>query len=237
MLVLENIHIFYGKVEALRGVSLHVDKGEIVSVIGGNGAGKTTLLKTVTGLLHPAQGRVVFEEKDISKVKPHHITGLGISMVPEGRGIFPELTVEDNLLLGSYSRYYKTDKSELRADLERHLELFPILLERRKQMAGTLSGGEQQMLAVARGLMANPRLLLLDEPSLGLSPMMCKEIFAFIAKLSMQGVTVVLVEQMASYALSISHRAYVLEIGSVVLEGDCKSLIANPEVKKAYLGG
>jgi len=237
MLVLENIRVHYGKVEALKGVSMRIDRGEIVSVIGGNGAGKTTLLKTITGLLRPTTGRVVFQGQDISSRQPHHVTGLGVVMVPEGRGIFPELTVEDNLLLGAYSRYFKTRRSELRQDVEQELRRFPILEKRRRQLAGTLSGGEQQMLAFARGLMAKPRILLLDEPSMGLSPVMIKETFAFISDLNAQGATIVLVEQMASFALSISHRAYVLEVGNLVLEGAGEDLIDNPEVKRAYLGG
>jgi len=216
---------------------LTIPAGAFVGIIGTNGAGKTTLLKTITGLLTPTSGNIVFDGEEISCRKPHLLTKLGIVMVPEGRGIFPGLSVEDNLLLGAYFRYFRTKRSELRQDVERELRRFPILERRRRQLAGTLSGGEQQMLAFARGLMAKPRILLLDEPSMGLSPVMIKETFAFIVELNALGTTIVLVEQMASFALSISHRAYVIEVGSLVLQGTGEELIDNPEVKKAYLGG
>ncbi len=236
MLAIRDIHIYYNKVEALKGISLDVNQGEVVSIIGSNGAGKTTVLKTITGLLKPTQGTVSFEGVDITNKPAHQITHMGLSLIPEGRVVFPDLTVKDNLLMGGYHRYYKTKKKEFFEDIENQYRRFPILGERRNMLAGTLSGGEQQMLAIARGLMAKPKFLILDEPSLGLAPFIIKDIFNTIRELNRQGVTILLVEQMASFALAISNRAYVLELGQIKMEGTGMALSGNPDVKKAYLG-
>jgi branched-chain amino acid transport system ATP-binding protein len=236
MLTMRNVHLFYNKVEALKGISLDVKEGEIVSIIGSNGAGKTTILKTITGLLRPSEGKITFEAEDITGIAAHSVVRLGISLVPEGRVVFPDMTVEDNLVLGGYHRYYKTKKADFMRDVEEQYERFPILGQRRYSLAGTLSGGEQQMLAISRGLIAKPKFLLLDEPSLGLAPFIIKEIFRIVEELNRQGTTILLVEQMASFALAISTRAYVLELGTIKLEGAGAELAANPDVKRAYLG-
>jgi branched-chain amino acid transport system ATP-binding protein len=236
MLSIRDVHLFYNKVEALKGISLDVKEGEIVSIIGSNGAGKTTILKTITGLLRPSQGKITFQAQDVAGIAPHNVARLGISLIPEGRVVFPDLTVEDNLLLGGYHRYYKTKRAEFMRDVAEQYERFPILGQRKSSLAGTLSGGEQQMLAISRGLIAKPTFLLLDEPSLGLAPFIIKEIFKIVEELNRQGTTILLVEQMASFALAISTRAYVLELGTIKLEGTGGELAANPEVKRAYLG-
>jgi branched-chain amino acid transport system ATP-binding protein len=233
-LVVEGIDVYYGAVHALKGVSLHVEQGEIVTLIGANGAGKTTLLRTISGLVPCKTGRIVFEGKDISKVPAHEIVALGLSQSPEGRMVFANLSVEDNLELGAYRR---RDKAGIKADREQVFHLFPRLLERRKQLSGTLSGGEQQMLAIGRALMSKPRMLLLDEPSLGIAPLLVRDIFKNIVEINRRGVTVLLVEQNAHMALSIAKRGYVLETGRVVLEDEAAKLAANDEVRAAYLGG
>ncbi len=233
MLELHDVHSFYGNIEALKGISLTVEKGEIVTLIGANGAGKTTTLRTITGLIKPRQGTVILEGEDLTAFKPHEIVYKGVSMVPEGRGIFARLTVAENLDLGAYIR---NDKEGIKADLERVYELFPRLKERRNQVAGTLSGGEQQMLAIGRALMARPRLLLLDEPSMGLAPVLVELIFDTIVDINKQGTTVLLVEQNALMALSIAHRGYVLRTGEIVLADTAENLRTNEMVQKTYLG-
>ncbi len=233
-LEVEGLDVFYGAVHALKGVSVRVEAGEIVTLIGANGAGKTTLLRTISGLVPPKAGRVRFEGRDITKVPAHQIVGLGLSQAPEGRMVFANLSVEDNLEMGAYHR---KDRPAIRADRDAQYVLFPRLLERRKQLAGTLSGGEQQMLAIARALMAKPRLLLLDEPSLGIAPILVRDIFRNIVEINRRGVTVVLVEQNAHMALSVAQRGYVLETGRVVLEDEAAKLAANDDVRAAYLGG
>ncbi len=233
MLELHDVHSFYGNIEALKGISLTVEKGEIVTLIGANGAGKTTTLRTITGLIKPRQGTVILEGEDLTKFKPHEIVYKGVSMVPEGRGIFARLTVAENLDLGAYSR---NDKQGIKADLERVYELFPRLKERRNQVAGTLSGGEQQMLAIGRALMARPPLLLLDEPSMGLAPVLVELIFDTIVDINKQGTTILLVEQNALMALSIAHRGYVLRTGEIVLADTAENLRTNEMVQKTYLG-
>ena len=233
MLELRDVHSFYGNIEALKGISLTVDQGEIVTLIGANGAGKTTTLRTITGLIKPRQGTVVLEGEDLTKFKAHEIVYKGVSMVPEGRGIFARLTVAENLDLGAYSR---NDKEGIKEDLERVYELFPRLKERRNQVAGTLSGGEQQMLAIGRALMARPRLLLLDEPSMGLAPVLVELIFDTIVDINKQGTTVLLVEQNALMALSIAHRGYVLRTGEIALADTAENLRTNEMVQKTYLG-
>ncbi len=233
MLELHDVHSFYGNIEALKGISLTVEKGEIVTLIGANGAGKTTTLRTITGLIKPRQGKVLLNGEDLTQFKPHEIVYKGVSMVPEGRGIFARLTVAENLDLGAYSR---NDKDGIKEDLERVYELFPRLKERRTQVAGTLSGGEQQMLAMGRALMARPSLLLLDEPSMGLAPVLVELIFDTIVDINKQGTTVLLVEQNALMALSIAHRGYVLRTGEIVLADDAASLRNNEMVQKTYLG-
>jgi len=233
MLELHDVHSFYGNIEALKGISLTVEQGEIVTLIGANGAGKTTTLRTITGLIKPRQGKVQLEGEDLTRFKPHEIVYKGVSMVPEGRGIFARLTVAENLDLGAYIR---NDKDGIKEDLERVYELFPRLKERRTQVAGTLSGGEQQMLAMGRALMARPRLLLLDEPSMGLAPVLVELIFDTIVNINKQGTTVLLVEQNALMALSIANRGYVLRTGEIVLADDAASLSKNEMVQKTYLG-
>ena len=233
MLELHDVHSFYGNIEALKGISLYVNKGEIVTLIGANGAGKTTTLRTITGLIKPRQGTVTLEGEDLTKFKPHEIVYKGVSMVPEGRGIFSRLTVAENLDLGAYIR---NDKDGIKEDLERVYELFPRLKERRNQVAGTLSGGEQQMLAIGRALMARPRLLLMDEPSMGLAPVLVELIFDTIVNINKQGTTILLVEQNALMALSIAHRGYVLRTGEIVLADSAENLRNNEMVQKTYLG-
>ncbi len=233
MLELHDVHSFYGNIEALKGISLTVDQGEIVTLIGANGAGKTTTLRTITGLIKPRQGQVTLEGEDLTRLKPHQIVYKGVSMVPEGRGIFARLTVAENLDMGAYSR---NDKQGIKEDLERVYQLFPRLKERRNQVAGTLSGGEQQMLAIGRALMARPRLLLLDEPSMGLAPVLVELIFDTIVDINKQGTTILLVEQNALMALSIAHRGYVLRTGEIVLADSAENLRTNEMVQKTYLG-
>ncbi len=233
MLELHDVHSFYGNIEALKGITLTVEQGEIVTLIGANGAGKTTTLRTITGLVKPRQGKVILEGEDLAPYKPHEIVYKGVSMVPEGRGIFARLTVAENLDLGAYIR---NDKAGIKEDLERVYELFPRLKERRNQVAGTLSGGEQQMLAIGRALMARPRLLLLDEPSMGLAPVLVETIFDTIVEINKQGTTVLLVEQNALMALSIAHRGYVLRTGEIVLADTAENLRNNEMVQKTYLG-
>ena len=234
MLLVEQLDVYYGAVHALKGVTLRAEAGEVVTLIGANGAGKTTLLRSISGLVPSRAGRVLFEGRDITRTAPHEIVGLGISQAPEGRMVFANLTVEDNLDLGAYRR---KDRAGIQQDRERVYRLFPRLLERRKQVSGTLSGGEQQMLAIGRALMSRPRLLLLDEPSLGLAPLLVREIFRTIREINGRGVTILLVEQNAHMALTVAGRGYVLETGRVVLEDRAASLLQNAEVKKAYLGG
>jgi branched-chain amino acid transport system ATP-binding protein len=234
MLKVENINVFYGNIQALKGVSLEVKEGEIVTLIGANGAGKSTLLKTISGLLKPKQGDIFYEGQSIAGKAAQTIVKRGISHVPEGRRVFANMTVEENLELGAFLR---KDKHEIQKDFEKVYHLFPRLYERRKQLAGTLSGGEQQMLAMGRALMARPRLLLLDEPSMGLAPLLVKTIFRIIEEINSFGTTILLVEQNANMALSVADRAYVIESGRVVLSGLAEELNASEQVKKAYLGG
>jgi branched-chain amino acid transport system ATP-binding protein len=232
MLALDALDVYYGEIHALRGVALEVRDGEIVTLLGNNGAGKSTTLKTISGLLAPRRGSVVFDGRALTGVAAHEIVARGIAHVPEGRRIFNRLTVRENLTMGAYLR---TD-ADIDADLDRAFELFPRLKERISQVAGTLSGGEQQMLAIARALMARPRLLLLDEPSMGLAPVLVEQIFATIGSINQQGTTILLVEQNAAMALSIAHRGYVLETGTVVLSGSAGQLAENERVRHAYLG-
>ena len=237
MLRLKNVNTYYGQVHALKNVSLHLAQGEIVTLIGANGAGKTTLLNTLSAITPARSGEIVFEGGAIAGRSPDRIVELGISQVPEGRQVFKPLSVEDNLELGAYLRYRNKEKSAIREDLETVFALFPRLRERRKQMAGTLSGGEQQMLAIGRALMARPRLLLLDEPSMGLAPLVVQEIFRVISTLrSERGTTILLVEQNARAALTLADRGYVLETGKMILEGVASELLENREVQRAYLG-
>jgi branched-chain amino acid transport system ATP-binding protein len=231
MLRLENIHTSYGPIEALRSVDIEVGKGEIVSLIGSNGAGKSTCLMTISGVLRPSAGRIVLGGFDIAGMPPHEIVRKGISQVPEGRRIFPKLTVRENLEMGAF-----TCKKNLLSRIEVVYRLFPILMERQRQFGGTLSGGEQQMLAIGRALMSGPRLLLLDEPSLGLAPIMVAKIFRTIVEINREGVTVLLVEQNAKAALRLSHRGYVIENGSIMLQGKSAELLDNEKVRHAYLG-
>lgn len=233
ILSIENIHTYYGNIHALKGISLHIEKGEIVTLIGGNGAGKTTTLRTISGLLKPREGTVKLNGEDLSKYKAHEIVYKGISMVPEGRGVFARLTVTENLEMGAYSR---NDKGENSRNLERVFTLFPRLKERRTQVAGTLSGGEQQMLATGRALMASPNILLMDEPSMGLAPVLVELIFDTIQQINKEGTTVLLVEQNASMALGIANRGYVLQTGQIVLSDSAAALKSDPTVQKAYLG-
>ena len=233
MLKITDLHVNYGMIQAIKGVSFHVDEGEIIALIGANGAGKTTILHTITGLVGAASGKIEYKGNDLTKVPAHKIVSMGMSHVPEGRRIFQELSVYDNLLLGAFTR---RQKSEISESIERIYKHFPRLEERKNQIAGTLSGGEQQMLAIGRALMAKPSIILMDEPSMGLSPLYVSEIFAIIQEINKDGTTVLLVEQNAKKALSISNRAYVLETGNIVLEGDAKELMQNDQVKRAYLG-
>ena len=232
MLEVKDLQVFYGMIQAIKGISFEVNEGETVALIGANGAGKTTTLHTITGLLSPKKGSVVFEGKEITKVPAHKIVSLGMAHVPEGRRVFAQLSVYQNLKMGAYTR---KDKAEIDEMLETVYKRFPRLKERKNQLAGTLSGGEQQMLAMGRALMSHPRLIVLDEPSMGLSPLYVNEIFDIIQEINKDGVTVLLVEQNAKKALSISNKAYVLETGNIVLSGDAKELMNNERVKKAYL--
>jgi branched-chain amino acid transport system ATP-binding protein len=233
ILELDSVDAFYGRVQALRGVTLSVDRGEVVALIGSNGAGKTTTLRTISGLMHPAAGTVKFEGKDITQTGASDVVRMGICQAPEGRRLFPRMSVLDNLTMGAYSR---RDRAGIRRDLNRVYELFPRLQERRTQIAGTLSGGEQQMLAIGRALMSSPRVLMLDEPSLGLAPILVETIFQIVAQINAQGVPILLVEQNAHKALEVAHRAYVLETGSIVKEGSGRDLLQSEDVQKAYLG-
>ncbi|HIZ14169.1 MAG TPA: ABC transporter ATP-binding protein [Candidatus Mediterraneibacter stercorigallinarum] len=233
MLEVKDLEVYYGMIQAIKGISFHVDKGEVIALIGANGAGKTTTLHTVTGLLSPKSGHVIFEGKDITKVPAHKIVSMGMAHVPEGRRVFAELSVYENLKMGAYTR---KDKNEIEESLKNVYKRFPRLEERKNQMAGTLSGGEQQMLAMGRALMSKPKIILMDEPSMGLSPIMVNEIFDIIRSVSESGTTVLLVEQNAKKALSIADRAYVLETGKIALEGKAKDLLEDDSIKKAYLG-
>lgn len=233
LLNVKNINVYYGVIQAIKDVSFEVNEGEIVALIGANGAGKTSIMKTVSGLLHSQGGSIIFDGQDISKLSAHKIPGMGLVQVPEGRRIFTEMTVLENLEMGAYLR---KDKEGIQQDLEKIYQHFPRLKERKNQLAGTLSGGEQQMLAMGRALMAKPKLLLLDEPSMGLSPILVSEIFDIIKKINADGVTVLLVEQNANKALSIANRAYVLETGAITVSGDADDVANNPKVKEAYLG-
>jgi len=233
LLVLEDVHVSYGNIKAVRGISLEVHRGEIVTLVGANGAGKTTTLRSISRLIPIAQGTMRYQGRDLTKMPPHQVVPLGICHVPEGRGVFANLTVRENLLLATYSR---KNRSDLAQDLERVFTTFPRLAERQKQMAGTLSGGEQQMLAVGRALMTGGDLVLLDEPSMGLAPILVEEIFRILLEINRQGTTLLLVEQNARMALQIAHRAYVLETGVISVSGDAKDLIDDPRVREAYLG-
>ena len=233
LLTIENLEVFYGVINAIKGISFEVNEGEILALIGANGAGKTTILNTITGLVPAKSGSIKFEDKDLLKTPAHKIVSMGIAHVPEGRRIFQQLTVFENLKLGAYTR---KDKKEIADTLELVYERFPRLKERRTQIAGTLSGGEQQMLAMGRALMSHPKIILMDEPSMGLSPLYVTEIFDIIRSVNESGTTVLLVEQNAKKALSIANRAYVLETGKIVLSGDAHELMNNDSVKKAYLG-
>ena len=233
MLEVKDLKVNYGMIQAIKGVSFHVEQGEVIALIGANGAGKTTILHTITGLLSPKEGSVVFEGTDITKIPAHKIVSMGMAHVPEGRRVFANLTVLQNLKMGAYTR---KDKTEIQETLEMIYKRFPRLEERQNQLAGTLSGGEQQMLAMGRALMSHPKIILMDEPSMGLSPIYVNEIFQIIQDVSKSGTTVLLVEQNAKKALSIADRAYVLETGNIVLEGHASTLLDNDDIKKAYLG-
>ncbi len=233
LLELHEVHGYYGNIHALKGVSITVDEGEVVTLIGANGAGKTTTLRLISGLLHPKKGKLRFDGKDISTMAPHMVLRQGIGMVPEGRGVCPRLTVRENLEMGGF---IIKDKNDVRKGIEYAFTLFPRLKERENQKGGTLSGGEQQMLATARGLMSHPRILLMDEPSMGLAPVLVDQIFDVIRELNAQGTTILLVEQNALMALSVAHRAYVLQTGSIVLSGKAVDVANDENVRKAYLG-
>ena len=233
LLELESVDAFYGRIQALRGMSVRVEEGEVVALIGSNGAGKTTTLRTISGLMHPQAGTIRFDGKDITRTPPSRIVEMGICQSPEGRRLFARMTVIDNLRMGAYSR---NDRKGIVDDMDRVFTLFPRLQERREQIAGTLSGGEQQMLAMGRALMARPKLMMLDEPSLGLAPILIETIFSIVREINSQGTTVLLVEQNANKALEVSNRGYVLETGVVVQEGTGRELLASAEVQKAYLG-
>ena len=233
MLKVENLNVFYGAIHALHDISFQVNAGEIVTLIGANGAGKTTTLHTISGLIRQKSGTITFKGKNLAAVHPHKLVGMGLSQVPEGRRVFAQMSVLENLEIGAYTR---KNPAEMKRDLEMVFGHFPRLKERVKQLAGTLSGGEQQMLAMGRALMSHPELLMLDEPSMGLSPILVQEIFSIIQDVNRAGTTILLVEQNAHMALSIANRAYVLETGRIVMEGDAKELITNDDVRKAYLG-
>ena len=233
MLEVKDLQVYYGMIQAIKGISFEVNQGEVIALIGANGAGKTTILHTVTGLIAPKAGSIVFEGQDITKIPAHKIVSMGMAHVPEGRRVFAQLSVYDNLKMGAYTR---KDKNEIEESLEMVYKRFPRLEERKNQMAGTLSGGEQQMLAMGRALMSKPKIILMDEPSMGLSPIFVNEIFDIIQEVSASGTTVLLVEQNAKKALSIADRAYVLETGNIALEGDAKVLMNDESIKKAYLG-
>ena len=233
MLEVKDLEVYYGMIQAIKGISFEVNKGEVIALIGANGAGKTTTLHTITGLLSPKKGSVMFERKDITKIPAHKIVSMGMAHVPEGRRVFADLSVYENLKLGAYTR---KDKENLNKDLESIYERFPRLAERKNQSAGTLSGGEQQMLAMGRALMSKPSIILMDEPSMGLSPILVNEIFDIIESISKSGTTVLLVEQSAKKALSIADRAYVLETGKIVTSGKASELLEDDSIKKAYLG-
>jgi branched-chain amino acid transport system ATP-binding protein len=232
ILALEDVHTYYGNIHALKGISIQVDHGEVVTLIGSNGAGKSTTLRTISGIQRPREGRVFFEEREIQAMPPHEVVKLGIAQAPEGRHVFARMTVYENLQMGAFSRSGATDQ----ADVARVYDLFPRLKERRTQKAGTLSGGEQQMLAIGRALMARPTLLLLDEPSMGLSPILTEQIFKIISDINGQGTTVLLVEQNAQMALNVAHRGYVLQTGQIILSDTAANLAANEQVRQAYLG-
>ena len=233
ILRLEDVQTFYGSIQALKGISLEVHQGEIVTLIGANGAGKSTTLRSINGLNTPREGRIFFEGKEITRRAPHDIVGLGISQSPEGRRLFPHMTVLENLEMGAFQRH---DRGQIKEDLDRVYSLFPRLAERKSQRAGTLSGGEQQMVAIGRALMARPKLLLLDEPSMGISPILTERIYETIAEINKQGTTILLVEQNANFALGVSKRGYVLETGKVALTNESSKLREDPEVQRAYLG-
>lgn len=233
MLKVENLNVHYGAIHALKGISFEVKKGEIVTLIGSNGAGKTTTLHTIAGLLKPTSGNITLNGQDLTKIDAHKLVSLGMAQVPEGRRIFSRMTVYENLEIGAFHR---NDKETIKKELSEVLDRFPRLNERKKQLAGTMSGGEQQMLAIARALMAKPDILLMDEPSMGLAPILVKEIFNIIQEINHNGTTILLVEQNATAALAIADRAYVLETGKVILEGNAKELLGNDDVRKAYLG-
>ncbi len=233
MLEVKDLQVFYGMIQAIKGISFEVNEGEVIALIGANGAGKTTTLQTITGMLSAKAGHVIFEGQDITRVPGHKIVTMGMAHVPEGRRVFANLTVYENLKMGAYTR---KDKDEIARNLEMVYKSFPRLEERKNQSAGTLSGGEQQMLAMGRALMSNPRIILMDEPSMGLSPIFVEEIFHIIEEISSKGTTVLLVEQNAKKALSIADRAYVLETGTIALSGDAKDLMSNEQIRKAYLG-
>ncbi len=233
MLDVDDLHVYYGEIHALKGVSMHIGRGEIVALLGNNGAGKTTTLRTVSGLLRPRTGRVLLEGEPIDRLPPHETVARGVAHAPEGRRIFNRLSVSENLEMGAYLRH---DSASIQEDMDRIFGLFPRLKERRLQVAGTLSGGEQQMLAIGRALMTRPRVLMLDEPSMGLAPLLVEQIFDTIDRINREGMTILLVEQNAAVALSVAHRAYVLETGRVILSGSAAELHEHPEVRRAYLG-
>lgn len=232
MLKVSDLHIYYGSIHAVKGVSFEVHEGEVVTLIGANGAGKSTILNTVSGLLHPRSGSILFHGKDLHGVPAHKLVGMGLAQVPEGRHVFLQMTVQENLEMGAFSQ----PSSGIEADLESVYQRFPRLLERRKQIAGTLSGGEQQMLAVARALMSRPKLMMMDEPSLGLAPLIVRDIFQIIREINKQGVTILLIEQNANMALHTADRGYVMETGEIILEGAGRELLENPVIREAYLG-
>lgn len=233
MLEVKNLEVYYGVIQAIKGISFEVNEGEVIALIGANGAGKTTTLQTITGMLKPEKGEVIFDGIDISKIPGHKIVPMGMAHVPEGRRVFAQLSVYENLKMGAYTR---KDKNEIEESLQKVYKRFPRLEERKNQLAGTLSGGEQQMLAMGRALMSKPKIILMDEPSMGLSPIFVEEIFNIIKEISASGTTVLLVEQNAKKALSIANRAYVLETGNIVLSGDAHEMMNNEQIKKAYLG-
>jgi branched-chain amino acid transport system ATP-binding protein len=233
VLELKDLSVSYGGIKAVRGINLHVNAGELVTLIGANGAGKSTTLRAITGLVHPAAGKVIYNGVDIANIDSYKLVQQGLVMVPEGRGIFGQLTIEENLAMGAFVR---SDKVAVAQEIENVFEIFPRLKERRKQSAGTLSGGEQQMLAMGRALLSKPKLLLLDEPSMGLAPLMIKKIFETVAMIARQGTTILLIEQNAKLALKAANRAYVMESGVITIEGDAKQMLDNPKVKEAYLG-